>query len=161
MSWVGALMTVCASYVCGAMLAKGESERLEAVDSLLKLLSYMRRRISAERMPLYRIFAEFEDGFLERCGFLEVMRSHRQGPESLWLDAIKTLPTGKELQDELSHFGISLGALSLEEQLKRLDALYLFLSESRESLKGVLAQRQKSIKTVCLLMGLTAAIILL
>ena len=81
MTWLGAALSVCASYFCGVTLAKTESERLMAVDSLLKLLSHMKRRISSERLPLYKIFSDFEDDFLESKGFLHLLRSHRQGLE--------------------------------------------------------------------------------
>ena len=68
MNWLGALLTLASSYFCGIMLANGESERLGAIDSLIRLLTYMRRRMVAERLPLYRIFDGFEDDYLERIG---------------------------------------------------------------------------------------------
>ncbi len=161
MNWLGALLTVIASYICGAMLASGETEKAKAIDSITRLLTYMRRRMLAERLPLYRIFAEFEDGFLEDVGFLECIRSSRRGLETLWQNAVKALPTDKETIEELTHFGESLGALPLDEQIKRIDIVSSFLAEKKAQLNGALRQKMKSIKSVCLLMGIAIAIILL
>ena len=161
MNWIGAFLTVISSYACGVMIASCERERLEAIDSLIRLLSYMRRRISTERLPLYRIFVEFEDVFLERFGFLSALRSSRHRLEPLWQNAVKSLPTDKETFDELFRFGESLGALSLDEQLKRIDALGAFLAEKRATISASLQQKRKSIKCVCLLLGIAIAIILL
>ena len=161
MNWLGALLTLASSYFCGIMLANGESERLGAIDSLIRLLTYMRRRMVAERLPLYRIFDGFEDDYLERIGFLKCLRSSRHGLEVLWKTAIKALPTDKETVAELEHFGESLGALPLDEQIKRIDSLSSFLTEKRVGLNGSLAQKRKSIKALCLLAGALVSIILL
>lgn len=161
MNWLGALLTVISSYICGVMLANSETEKLRAFDSLIRLLTYMRRRILTERLPLYRIFTEFEDGFLEDIGFLECLRSSRRGLETLWQNAVKLVPIDKEAVNELSHFGESLGALPLDEQIKRIDTVNTFLTEKKAALNGTLYQKRKSIKSVCLLMGIAIAIILL
>ncbi len=161
MNWLGALLTVISSYICGAMLANGESERLIAFDSLIRLLTYMRRRISTERLPLYRIFSDFEDGYLEEIGFLKGLRTSRRGLDLLWQNASKLLHTDSETLDELMHFGESLGALPLDEQIKRIDTLTAFLTEKRVAISGTLQQKRKSIKSVCTLMGIAVAIILL
>ena len=161
MIWLGAFLTVVSSYLCGIMLANGESERLWAVESLLRLFTYMHRRISAERLPLYRIFVEFTDEYLERIGFLDRVRSSRHGLESVWQSAVLLLPTDKEVFDELFRFGESLGILPLDEQIKRIDITCIFLNEKRAKISGALQQKRKSVKSVCLLMGIAIAIILL
>lgn len=161
MNWLGALLVVTASYLCGVSLARDEGNRLKTLDSLISLLSYMRRRMSAERVPLYEIFAEFNDGFLEHNGFLDILRSHRHGIALLWHQAVSILPVDAEIKNELIRFGNSLGILPLDEQLKRLDALISFVSDKRSELRASLPDKQKSIKTICLLLGLMASIILL
>ncbi len=161
MNWLGAFLTVVSSYICGIMLANGENERLCIIDSLLRLFTYMHRRISAERLPLYRIFVEFTDEYLERIGFLERVRSSRHGLENVWQSAVKLLPTDKEVLDELVRFGESLGILPLDEQIKRIEVTCIFLNEKRAKISGALQQKRKSVKSVCLLMGIAIAIILL
>lgn len=161
MNWLGALLTLASSYFCGIMLANGEAEMLSAYDSLIHMLEYMRRRMVAERLQLYRIFDGFEDDYLESIGFLKRLRSSRHGLDSLWRSAIEALPTDKETRSELLHFGESLGALPLDEQIKRIDSLSSFLTEKRVGLNGSLAQKRKSIKALCLLTGALVSIILL
>lgn len=161
MNWLGALLLVGASYICGIVLAKDEGESLKSIDSLLLLLSYMRRRMSIERVPLYAIFFDFNDSYLESKGFLKIIRSHRDGLPMLWRKAVVTLPSDDEVKRECIYFGDSLGTLSLDEQIARLDALSAFLSEKNNALRISLPNKQKSIKTVCLLLGLMTAIILL
>ena len=146
MNWLGAVLTVAASYFCGVILASGETERLKVYDSLIGLLTYMRRRMLAERMPLYCIFDEFEDEFLEAKGFLSVMRAGRDLIELRWSGAICVLNPDKKLKSELLHFGETLGALALDEQIKRIELLSAFLTEERGKLNALLPQRRKSIK---------------
>ena len=161
MNWLGALLTVISSYFCGSVIAKGETERLNAIDSLLRLLTFMRLRMLCERMPLFKIFSEFDDGFLDSRGFLKLVRSSRSGLNVFWRNALSTLPLDKDVRDELLRFGETLGGLTLDEQISRIDALISFLTERQSALKGALRQRKRSIRSVCLLMGIALAIILL
>lgn len=161
MNWVGALLVVCASYICGIALAKDEGNALKTLDSLLTLLSYMRRRMSLERIALFDIFSEFHDEYLEKIGFLKILRSHRNGLPTLWSDAVLTLCVDEETKREYLRFGESLGSLPLDEQIVRLDSMTVFITEKRNQLRESLPDKQKSIKTVSLLLGLMAAIILL
>ena len=161
MNWVGALLVIIASYLCGFALAKDEGNGLKTLDSLLSLLTYMRRRMNSERIPLFEIFSGFRDEYLEKCGYLDIIRSHRNGVSSLWNDAVSTLYVDEETKREYMRFGESLGNLPLDEQLARLDSFCEFITEKKNKLKSTLPDKQKSIKTVCLLLGLMTAIILL
>lgn len=161
MNWLGAFTVTAASYALGVLLARGEGERLRTLDSLISFFSYMRRRMSQERMPLYAIFSEFEDAHLEGKGFLPVLRSHKNTSKLLWPEAVKRLSADAEIHKELLRFGESLGSLTLDMQLKRIDSVISFLASAREDLRESLPAEQKSIKTVCLLAGLMTAIILL
>lgn len=161
MKWIGALFLVLASYFCGTLLAGEEGKRLKALDSLIGMLKYMRRRMTAERTPLYRILSGYEDSFLEELGFLPVLRSARNGISELWLSAISRLPVDSEINSELLHFGENLGELSLDEQILRLDSCLEALQNSRSRLNSVLPGKQKSLKTVCLLAGMLTAILLI
>lgn len=161
MNWAGAVILVCTAYMLGAMLADSEKEKLIILDSLISLLSYMRRRINGERTPLYRIFAEYEDAVLERLGFLKVLRSERSRLSVIWREAVSGLGLEEELLRELYIFGEGLGGIPFEAQLKKLDVCLGVLKEARGKAALELPAKQKSRKTVCLLIGLMTAIILL
>ena len=70
MKWIGAFIIVFAAYFGGNIMAKEAGKTAMALTSLLTLLGYMRRRITAHRTPLYQVFASFNDDFLEKAGVL-------------------------------------------------------------------------------------------
>lgn len=149
------------SYLFGTMLADCENQKIKAIDSLVDLLSYMRRRIYGERMPLCRVFAEYRNEYLEGVGFLSVLRGQRSGFQRLWNSAIGLINADEEILRELYIFGDALGTLELEEQIKRIDICLEALRQARDEAAKAMPQKKKSIKTVCLLIGLLTAIILL
>ena len=161
MKWTGALLLIFSSYFCGIFLARREGEKLKTVDSLISLLRYMRRRMEGERVPLYNVFAGFEDIYLESAGFLQNLRTCRSGLNSIWRDSLKTLPLSGEILKELDVFGASMGRLALEEQLKCIDVCISALEEEKRKILSQLPKKQKSIRTVALLLGALTAIILL
>ena len=156
----GALLIIAACYSTGVSLSKNESDKARAIDSLLKLLSYMKRRISAERTPIFDIFSSFSDDFLEKRGFLPILRSHRFESGNLWDTAVGTIPVNTETKSELMHFGMDLGLLNLDEQLRRIESCTDFLNAERTRLRESLPKKQKSIKSFWLLSGVLAVIIL-
>ena len=158
--WIGALMVVLASFFVGSLLASEEKKRLTCVDSLLSLFKYMKRRMSAERKPLFAIFCEFKDDYLESIDFLESMRSNRNS-KTAWQSAIEKLYIDEETERELTLLGNELGELTLYEELMRLENCISFLEEKKKILQKTLPPKQKSVKTVCLLSGVLLAIIML
>ena len=161
MKWFGAAIIIIVSYLCGNLLSSEENKKLVCLDSLIALLGFMLRRISSERTPLYEIFVSFSDAFLEERGFLPLMRSHRGETNRLWIEAIDLLPLERETQNELARFGTDLGRLNLDEQEKRIMACTDMLVYERDKLKSILPAKQKSIRAVCLLIGVMTAILLL
>ncbi|MBQ3231060.1 MAG: stage III sporulation protein AB [Clostridia bacterium] len=160
MNWLGAALLIFSGYAVGVLLASEEKRALEAVEAMLSLLNYMERRISESRLPINEIFLRFENDFLEQRGFLAQIRSGG-GVRERWQSALMLVPLEEEARRELALFGEELGILSLQEQKKRLEAAVVFLNGERERLKQRLPARQKSIKTVCLLVGALTAIVLL
>ena len=154
------LIVIC-SYFIGATLCEAEGDKLKTLDALYSLFSEMLMRISGERAPLYRIFAEAESEQLERIGFLPLLRSQRGISVSVWEKAVGTLGCAPTLTRELDLFGAELGRLALDEQIKRIEACRASIAEHRDMLARELPDRQKSTKAVCLLAGLMTAIILL
>ena len=161
MKWIGALLLLMSSYFCGIYLAKREGAELKTIDSLISLLGYMRRRMQGERIPLYDVFAGYEDEYLESVGFLPNLRSCRNGLNSIWRNSLVVLPVSEGIFRELDIFGASMGRLSFDEQLGCLDICITALEEEKKKLRSELPKKQKSIKTVALLLGALTAILLL
>lgn len=160
MKWFGALLIIAVSYFIGTAISSEEKKKLICVDSLLTLFKYMKRRMSSERKPLFEIFCEFDDPYLETVGFLDAMRSNRNA-KIVWANALNKLSVDEETLRELKLVGNELGELPLYEQLSRLEACVTFLEEKKKSLQTTLPPKQKSVKTVCLLSGTLLAIIML
>ncbi len=160
MRWIGALLLISTAYLFGSIWSGEEKKRLTTVDSMLSLLKYMKRRMLSERKPLFAIFCEYEDGFLEKTEFLSIMRSNRNS-KLAWSNALQTLTLDEDIRQELLLFGNELGELTLDSQIKRIDAAVAVLEDKRKMLSETLPQKQKSVKTVCLLSGALLAIIML
>ncbi len=160
MKLLGAAIIISVCCYIGFSTAKSEADKAKTVDSVLNLLSYMKRRISAERTPVFDIFSSFSDEYLEKIGFLPILRSHRYISNDLWKEALSALALSEEVKNELMHFGAELGSLPLEEQLKRIKSCADFLDSERAFLREALPKKQKSIKAFWLLSGILAAIIL-
>lgn len=161
MKWAGAILLVASSYICGFFIAAEENKKLKALDSLCALLEYIKRRMVAQKMPLYVMFSNFSDEYLEETGFLPLIRSARCGTDRLWAEGLEKLPLSKEIYSELKHFGEELGLLPLDAQTVRLDVCLQALEQARSEMRQGLQAKKKSIKTVALLFGLLTAIILL
>lgn len=161
MNWIGAMLTVFASYMCGIMLSRGQAERVKTLESLLRLFLFMKLQIVTRRYPLYRIFSEFDDRLLKENGFLELIGRQKNITKTLWNEAIQLLTLDNETGNMLLSFGDGLGSVTLDEQIKQIDAASAYLSDALDRQRARLPEKQKSIRAVCLLMGLAAAIILL
>lgn len=161
MKWIGALILICTSYFCGRSLASQEGREIEALDSLIGFLKYLRRRIFSERIPLSELFSSYEDEFLEKTGFLSQLRASGRDINLKWQKGVSGLSLSRETEKELLRFGKELGSISLGEQIKRLDSVVELLESQKDSLSASVGARQKTVKTVCLLCGLLTAIILI
>lgn len=160
MKWVGALFLVAASYLLGNAIANDESKQLAETDSLILLLKYMRRRMESERIPLFNVFADFSDQALESNGFMQALCNNKSS-KTAWLQALPLLSIDSEALRELTSFGQTLGELPLTEQLLKLDSCLAFLTEKKKALRETLPNKQRATKTVCLLVGVLIAIIML
>lgn len=161
MQWIGAVILVISSYFMGIKISRREGEALIALNSLIELLEFTQRRIALSLKPLYAIFSDYNNSYLTETGFLDLLRNQKNDPSSAWSAACALLPISEDSLIELQYLGGELGALPLEEQEKRLNACLSALKTERDTLRGSLPQKQKSIRTVSLLLGALGAIILL
>ena len=121
------------------MIAAEEGKKLTAAESLYSLCVYMSRRISAQREPLRALFDNASDEYLENIGFLPLLRSRSDTPGALWKKGI---------------------ALLSEQERSNADII-AYLREYRDALAGEIPAKKKCIRTVALICGLLAVIIML
>lgn len=158
--YLGAAALVLSSWIVGVLLARAEKDTPRAIYALYNLASFLLRQIKNGRTPLRVLFDRYSDPYLERVGFLNVLRSGGDIP-ALWREALELLPIDGTAKEESVAFGAELGLLPLEQQEKRLESYMLLLQTEREKAESGIANRQKSIRAVCLLLGALMAIILI
>lgn len=161
MRLLGIILLVSSSYLLGGVIAAKEGERLKAISSLILMLQFLFRRMETESKPLYLLFSEYNDGYLEKCGFLPRLRNRGSELSAGWQEAAGLIPLEEPLINEVCRFGESLGRLGLEPQLKQITVLINLLEQEKEKLRLTLPKKQKSIKAVAFLLGALTAIILI
>ena len=137
---LGALLAVACFYIAGLMIAAEEGKKLTAAESLYSLCVYMSRRISAQREPLRALFDNASDEYLENIGLLSLTPA---------------------AAGELAAYGETLGEIPLAEQERSNADIIAYLREYRDALAGEIPAKKKCIRTVALLCGLLAVIIML
>ena len=161
MNWIGAMLLGFSAYWIGVGLSRQEGEKTKALESLIAFFDYMKRRMTAEKKTLNEIFSTFDDPYLKNKGFTQALCGSRCSLGDLWQNACRMLPLSDLAKKELCFFGDELGKLSLEDQLARIEICKKALLNELEVLRTSLPKKQKSIKTVCGLCGVLAAILLL
>ena len=161
MTIIGALLLTTGVYLGGVLLAKSFAEELLAVNGILELLDFMGLRISTLRTPLYDLFCDCANPYLESLGFLPLIRANRNQLQKQWAEAVEILPVNDNAKKELLLLGKDLGVLPLEEQQKRLEICINGLKKQKEEIALALPKKQKSVRTTALLAGAIISILLI
>ncbi|MBR5277711.1 MAG: hypothetical protein IKU23_00435 [Clostridia bacterium] len=161
MSLLGALLLTAGAYFGGIIIARSFAEELYAIDGVLELLDYMQTRIESLKTPLYQLFCDCAQPYLESVGFLPMLRSSPAQINSLWQSATELLPLSQAVKKELLLLGESLGDLPLEEQQKRISLCINSLKSQQKNIASSLPKRQKGVRTTALLIGAVISILLI
>lgn len=158
---LGVLLTVACFYIAGALIAAEEGKKQTAAESIYSLCVYMARRISARGEPLRALFDAVSDDYLERTGFLPLLRSRSDTPGVLWRKGIALLSLTPAAARELAAYGETLGEIPLADQERSNADMIGYLREYRDALAKEIPAKKKCIRTVALLLGVLAVIIML
>lgn len=161
MKWIGALFLIGAAYWGGTILAREEGKKAECLEAVSDFLSYIKRRISGERAPLYLLYISYENSLLEELGFLPTLRSHRKTDSKIWQEAVELLPISSNAKKEMLLLGNRLGQLNLSQQERAIELCSEVICDEWKKESNALPVRQKTVKTLFLLFGSLAAILLL
>ncbi len=161
MSFLGALLLTAGAYFGGILIARSFAEELYAINGVLELLNFMSQRIQSLKTPLYQLFCDCAEPYLESVGFLPMLRSSPAQTNALWQSAIELLPLNAGIKKELSVLGRDLGNLPLEEQQKRLELCINSLKTQKQIIADSLPKRQKGVRTTALLAGAVISILLI
>lgn len=162
MRLIGGLLIVSAFSFCGVSFAGEARTEIRALESLLSLLRTLSQRLSWGKEPLRSLFSSFRDPYLERTGFLPLLRNAegRNYPDA-WEQALRLLPLPPEAMQEAQTLGASLGRVSLEAQLERLSLCIASLEICHRNAQTHAQRKCRSTVALWVLTGLLAALLLI
>lgn len=162
MRLMGGLLIVSAFSFCGISFAGEARTEIHGLEALLSLLRTLSRRLSWGKEPLRRLFATYRDPYLERIGFLPLLRDAdgRNYPDA-WEQALRRLPLPPEAMGEALTLGTSLGRVSLEAQLEQLSLCIASLEACHRNAQAGARRNRRSTVALWVLAGLLIALLLL
>lgn len=162
MRLMGGLLIVSAFSFCGVSFAGETRTEIRALEALLSLLRSLSQRLSWGKEPLRTLFSSFRDPYLEKLGFLPLLRNAegRNYPNA-WEQAMRLLPLPPEAMKQAMSLGASLGRVSLEAQLEHLTLCISSLETSRRDAQANARQKCRSTVALWVLAGLLMALLLL
>lgn len=110
----GAALVFTAAAFFGAGMCEKIRNKLALLEALGDLVSYMGESIETFRLPLGRIFEDYQNTFLQEIGFLNILR--RDGLAAAICSVEKDLPP--EIFDQLCSFAGAIGGGYASEQAK-------------------------------------------
>lgn len=154
---VGALLFLMAAFLWGRERGKREAQTLYLAEGLYSLADYTQARINSFRTPLFRIFNDFSNGFLEECGFIKSLRE--EGIVFAVGSIADELPD--EVREDVLSFAAGLGGGYCEEQVELCrytkERLLCFI----ENAKNTLPARLRMYRLLPVLLASTLIILLI
>ncbi len=153
----GLILAVCVilGFAAGGM-AKLRVRQLEAFCGLV---GHIRSEIGYSARPLESIFNAYSDETLDECGFLSAARTG--GAVTAMTFARARLCLTEEEIDGLERFFGSLGRHNLDEELVCCEKFQKQLAESSGKAREALPGRLRLCRTLGILFGVLAAILML
>lgn len=162
MRLMGGLLIVSAFSFCGVSFAGEARTEIRALEALLSLLRTLSQRLAWGKEPLRSLFSSYRDPYLERTGFLPLLRAAegRSYPDA-WGRALRLLPLPPEAMRQAQSFGASLGRVSLEAQLEHLSLCVASLEICHRDAQNHARQKCRSTVALWVLTGLLVALLLI
>ena len=156
MKTVGVLLLLVSAFGAALALRQREGRREKELSALLELLLAIRHGMLHGRLPLGDIYASFENGALDACGFLTHLR---EGGLFFALNA-DTLALRKEELSFLYVYAEALGKRFLDEERSASEEAEAALKSLRErhSTEGV---RKSKLQGTLLVSGTGMLLLLL
>ena len=162
MRLIGGLLIVTAFFLVGTGSAREIRLRLRALEGMLAFLRELSRGLTWSRAPLQTLFAACREPFLERVGFLPILRgADPKRYTSAWSDALAHLPLAEEDIRVLKSLGETIGRVTLETQTEQLLLCISELEEHHAALRAKAKDKQRSAVSLWTLSGLLIALLLI
>lgn len=158
---IATALIITAGYFFGVIYGDIKKRSINELNGMLKLLIYMKSKISYTRTAIHEIIFTFEDKSLDECGFLKCFNdSDRESAGNAWQRACSTLSVSEKIKNELCALGGNLGLLDAENQINQISLCESFLLDEKTEIEKFFVKRQKSYKSLGVLAGAMLAIIL-
>mgnify|MGYP001015495218 FL=1 len=159
------LVSLCPVYIGISFSLNAKKELLE-LEGFIALIRHIRYRISFSLAKQGEIFSSFSIPALERNGFFPLLRSlPAGGGDSMLTRALQAgnsfLSIDKETGKTLLSFGESLGKVSLDKQIADCDACLSRLEDIAAEKRKALPAKQKLCRSLGILIGGCALLILI
>ncbi len=149
--YIGALMITLAASISGMEKSRFAKKELSSLSELYDFFTLLSRRIRERREPLARICAESSDAFAKKlymCGFV-------------WKNALDMLFLRDDVKEKLLCISESLGGVSAISELELCADATEYLCAKLESAKTELKKKLPLYRSLWLIAGLAAVIILM
>lgn len=152
-------MIVISSAIGAVYNAKTRKNRLRFAEELLDLIAYIKNRIVMFRDPIDQIIEGFEGELLAASGFM------RDFSDNGFSYAMNKSEIGKVVSANtlrrLNEFAKKLGKTDAETQNAYCELCLISLEEDIEKLKQELPEKTKMYSSLCIIAGLSAALLLI
>lgn len=155
---LGALTIAFVSVILGKKLCAPYEKTLKIYDSLVDFVAFVKDGVERRREILPELFSEYEDENLK--DFLSVLKKSPADVSSAFKAACSSLSVSEKTKKELLFFASTLGKTDFDREVAELSALLSSVKAERDALYNTLPKKIKSIKTVSLLCGALAVIIM-
>lgn len=149
--YAGAGLIFLLSLYAGFASAESYRRRISRVEGVVALIEKIRREVDCFGTPLSEIIAGFDDGELQKCGFISLLAG------GCYSGAAATLECG-ECEAVISRFFEGAGKMYREDVLKLCDSTLSELEDALASMKAECKSRQKVSRALGFLVGVSALI---
>lgn len=159
MKILGLILIFAAPSTLGFLMSAKVKEELDQIGAFIDLIGYIKYEISLFLTKQDEIFEKFSNDTLEKCGFLEKLRSSPlDGEHSMLYRALcerdDTLLLDEETLKILKGFAENFGRLALDEQVEKCDTYIKILREIYNSKKADVISKVKLYRNVGLISGM-------
>jgi len=167
--YIGMILIMISCTAGGFLFSDRIKIRLKRIDSFIRFFDYIIKHIEVYKYPVERIFANYSDGNLKNCGFLDKLAQNGRvngvyaNPWEISLEECKAEGSiflkGEEF-DIIKEFGSKLGAGRAEEQIYHMNLYKDKLNKLYEDERGKELNTSKLYKIAGGLVGIFLCILL-
>ena len=151
-------------FACCAFGARQYSEHLKKslgqTRGFLRLLGFMRGRVSTYLDPVSRWCEDFSDEWLEKCGFVSSLRSGRTLRDA-YREVEDKLSLPSDARELLDNFFSRTGLGYLDAEIKNIDYTAERLERLCENMQTGLKSRTRVVKTSLYALALGIAVLVM